>query len=86
MTDSSLRQGRTWRLRGATFLFRSLTFRVIAFSTLWAVVTLIVIAAILAAIHLNHNRIGFSESQWTSTHADDFWRRFLCMMFAMRKT
>jgi signal transduction histidine kinase len=61
VTDSSLRHGRTWRLRGAAFLFRSLTFRVIAFSTLWAVVTLIIIATIISALYRQASERGFES-------------------------
>ena len=34
-----------------TFLFRSLTFRVIAFSTVWAVMALIVIATVISTLY-----------------------------------
>jgi signal transduction histidine kinase len=61
VTDSSIRHGRTWRLRGAAFLFRSLTFRVIAFSTLWAVVTLIIIATIISALYRQASERGFES-------------------------
>jgi signal transduction histidine kinase len=61
VTDTSLRHVRGWRHRGAAFLFGSLTFRVIAFSTLWAVVTLIIIATIISTLYRQASERGFNS-------------------------
>jgi signal transduction histidine kinase len=51
------------RLRGAvvSFLFRSLTFRVIAFSTLWAVLALIAIATVISTLYRDTSERGFES-------------------------
>jgi len=61
VTDTGLR--RASRLRGAaiSFVLRSLTVRVIAFSTLWAVVTLIVIATIISTLYRDASERGFQS-------------------------
>jgi signal transduction histidine kinase len=61
VTGTPPRQGQAWRLRGAALLFRSLTFRVIAFSTLWAVVTLIVVATIISTLYREASQRGFDS-------------------------
>jgi signal transduction histidine kinase len=63
VTDTRLGRSQASRLRGAavSFLFRSLTFRVIAFSTLWAVVTLIVIATIISTLYRDASERGFES-------------------------
>ena len=60
MTDTPLRQFKTSRSRGVA-LFRSLTFRVIAFSTLWAVLALIVIATVISALYRDASERGFES-------------------------
>lgn len=54
---------RASRLRGAAvrFVLRSLTVRVIAFSTLWAVVTLIVVATIISTLYRDASERGFQS-------------------------
>ena len=44
-----------------TFLFRSLTFRVIAFSTVWAVLALIVIATVISTLYRQTSERGFDS-------------------------
>jgi signal transduction histidine kinase len=63
VTETSVRQRRPSRLRGATmsFLFRSLTFRVIAFSTVWAVLALIVIATVISTLYRQASERGFES-------------------------
>jgi signal transduction histidine kinase len=63
VTDTPLRRSQATRLRGAAlgFLFRSLTFRVIAFSTLWAVVTLIIVATIISTLYRDASERGFES-------------------------
>ena len=61
MSDAPASQGPTSRLRGATFLFGSLTFRVIVFSTGWAVVALIVIATIISTLYRDASERGFES-------------------------
>ena len=43
------------------FLFRSLTFRVIAFSTVWAVLALIVIATVISTLYRQASERGFDS-------------------------
>jgi signal transduction histidine kinase len=63
VTDTRLGLSQASRLRGAamSFLFRSLTFRVIAFSTLWAVVTLIIVATIISTLYRDASERGFES-------------------------
>ncbi len=61
MTDTPALQGSTARLRGVAALFKSLTFRVIAFSTLWAVLALIVIATIISTLYRDSSERGFDN-------------------------
>lgn len=59
-TDTSLR--RRPRLRGAMLSFlRSLTFRVIAFSTIWAVLALIVVGTIISTLYRQASERGFES-------------------------
>ena len=44
-----------------TFLLRSLTFRVIAFSTVWAVLALIVIATVISTLYRQASERGFDS-------------------------
>ncbi|MDW6021109.1 ATP-binding protein [Mesorhizobium sp. BAC0120] len=60
MTDTPLRQFKTSRSRGAALL-RSLTFRVIAFSTLWAVLALIAIATVISTLYRDASERGFES-------------------------
>lgn len=63
MSDAEPRKAGMARLRGAAlgFLLRSLTFRVIAFSTVWAVVTLIIIATIISTLYRDASERGFQS-------------------------
>lgn len=57
--DASLRRP---RLRGAMLSFlRSLTFRVIAFSTIWAVLALIVVGTIISTLYRQASERGFES-------------------------
>jgi signal transduction histidine kinase len=61
VTDTSLRRRQPARLGGAGFLIRSLTFRVIAFSTVWAVLALIVIATVISTLYRQASERGFES-------------------------
>jgi signal transduction histidine kinase len=62
VTDTLLSGRRPARLRGAASRFvRSLTFRVIAFSTVWAVLALIVIATIISTLYRQASERGFES-------------------------
>ena len=52
---------RVRKAAAATFLFRSLTFRVIAFSTVWAVLALIVIATVISTLYRQASERGFDS-------------------------
>ena len=58
---SATKASRAWRTPFSAALLRSLAFRVVAFSTLWAIVTLIVISTIISALYRQASERGFDS-------------------------